>query len=109
MYTLQNLLLLPLLVLRALAQVSRISPLSINLFITITCGIFRYFFMRKNRIQKLPLSGLLRFALEEKFDKFVVSCDDKDAMALSCAVCRFSSKRLIVLLYVRASMPKKNG
>ena len=37
--------------------------------------------MHKNRIQKLSLSSLLRFALEEKFDKFGVSYDDKDAKA----------------------------
>ena len=59
MYTLQNLLLLPLFVLRALAQASRTSPLA----------------------YKSIYHNHLRFALEEKFDKFHVSYYDKDAKA----------------------------
>lgn len=51
------------------------------------------------------LGSLLRFALEEKFDRFVVSHNDKDAMALLCAVSRLSSKRLTVMLHAKASTP----
>ena len=50
MYTLQNLLLLPLLALRALAQASKTPP--INSFKAITYIIFLPLFMGKNRIQK---------------------------------------------------------
>lgn len=59
MYTLQNLLLPPLLVPSALAQPSKTSSL----------------------VHKSIYHKHLRFALEEKFDKFHVSYYDKDAKA----------------------------